>query len=151
MNDEATLDWRFLFRLALGAVFLWAGLAKIADPAGFAREIHNFHLMPVAGENIFAIVLPWVELVSGLALVTNAAPRSATLVLGGLLVVFFFAILSAIVRHLDIACGCFGTSDASKTGWVTLLRDAAFLTLALLGWPRRGGARHRTAPEPEAA
>jgi putative oxidoreductase len=151
MNQDAPLDWRYFFRLALGAVFLWAGLAKIADPAGFAREIHNFHLMPVAFENIFAIVLPWVELVSGLALVTNAAPRSASLVLGSLLVVFFFAILSAIIRNLDIACGCFGTSDASKTGWVTLLRDAAFLALGLIGWPRRGAARHRTVPEPEAA
>lgn len=150
MNHETPLDWRFLFRLALGAVFIWAGLAKIADPAGFARELHHFRLLPIAFENGFAIVLPWVELVSGLALVTNAAPRSGTVVLGGLLAVFFVAILSAIVRNLDIACGCFGTSDAAKTGWVTLLRDAGFLALAVLGWPRRPrNASHREpAPEP---
>jgi len=151
MNQDAALDWRYFFRFALGVVFIWAGLAKIGDPAGFAREMHHFRLLPVAFENIFAMVLPWIELVSGLALVTNALPRSAILILGALLVVFFIAILTAIIRNLDIACGCFGTSDAAKTGWVTLLRDAGFLALAVLGWPGKYRLRHEPAAEPEAA
>ena len=37
-------DWRYLFRLALGVVFLAAALPKIADPVGFASDIHNYRI-----------------------------------------------------------------------------------------------------------
>ena len=129
--------WRYLFRLALGAIFLWAALAKIGDMAGFAAEVHYYRMVPLPLENVFALVLVWVELVAGLALVTNLAPRSGTWVIGGLLVVFFVAILQAVIRGLDIECGCFGTADASQVGLMALARDVAFLVMAWLGYPRR--------------
>jgi putative oxidoreductase len=138
--------WRYIFRLALGLVFIWASLAKIGDLAGFAAEMHNYHILPLALENLFAMTLPWVELVAGVALVVNLAPRAATLLLGGLLAVFLLAILSAIARDLDIACGCFGTADATRTGWIALLRDVGLLVVALLGYPwgrtQRVGVTH---------
>jgi uncharacterized membrane protein YphA (DoxX/SURF4 family) len=133
-----TFDWRYGCRFLLGALFIWAALGKIADLPGFASSVHNFRLIPLPVENLFAIVLPWIEVVAAILLVLNIAPRSGLLILGGLLVVFLVAILSAILRNLDIACGCFGTHDAARTGWVTLLRDLAMLALAVLGWPRRG-------------
>ena len=136
-TDTAPFDWRYLLRAVLGLVFLWAALAKIGDASGFAREIHNYRATPLALENVFAMIIPWIELVDGTALVLTIAPRAGTLVLGGMLVVFTVLILSAIVRGLDIACGCFGTSDAARTGWETLLRDIAFLAMAWFGYPRR--------------
>jgi uncharacterized membrane protein YphA (DoxX/SURF4 family) len=131
------LDWRYLFRLALGVVILAAALPKIADPGSFAVDIHNYRLLPAVLENVAALTLPWIELVAGVALVLNLAPKAGTLVAGGLMVVFLIAIGLAVARNLDIECGCFGTYDASRTGWATLLRDAGFLALAVLGWPRR--------------
>ncbi|HET9233759.1 MAG TPA: MauE/DoxX family redox-associated membrane protein [Candidatus Eisenbacteria bacterium] len=139
-------DWRYLFRFALGVLFIWAALAKIADIDGFASDVHNFHILPVALENLFAMVLPWIEVVAGLLLVMNVAPRSGTAVLGALLIVFLFAIVSALVRNLDIACGCFGTRDAGVTGMITLFRDIGFLALAVLGYPWRN--RDEDLPEP---
>lgn len=150
MNGTLLLDWRYLIRFALGALFIWAALAKIADVPGFVAEVHNFRMVPVALENIFAITLPWIELVAGVALIMNVAPRSGLIVLGGLLLVFFVAILSAIIRNLDIACGCFGTSDASRTGWITLIRDVVFMVMAFLGWPRRNSS-HAETLEPAAS
>ncbi len=135
MIDRARFNWRYLFRLALGAVFIWASVGKIADLAGFAGEIHNYHILPVPLENLLAMTLPWIELLAGVALVLNVLPRGATLLLGIALGVFILAIGSAIVRDLDIACGCFGTSDATRTGWFALLRDVGFLVLAVLGYP----------------
>jgi uncharacterized membrane protein YphA (DoxX/SURF4 family) len=136
-------DWRWLFRAVLGVLFIWAALAKIADLPTFAQQIHNFRMLPVPLENLFAVTLPWIELVAGLALVTNLAPRAGTVILGGLLLVFLVAILAAIARDLDISCGCFGTRDAGTTGWKTLGRDLAFLALAVIGYPRplRAGPR----------
>jgi len=130
-------DWRYLFRFALGVLFLWAALGKIADINHFAYDVHNFHLLPRAIENVFAMILPWVELVAGLLLILNVAPRSGVIVLGGLLVMFLVAIVSALIRNLDIACGCFGTKDAGVTGMITLFRDIGFLALAVLGYPWR--------------
>lgn len=135
--QDPQFGWRYFFRLALGVVFIWAALSKIADPAAFSTQIHNFRILPVALENLFALTLPWVELVAGLALVVNIVPRAATQLLTGLLVVFMVAIAAALARNLDIDCGCFGTTDASKTGWITLIRDVGFLALAYLGYPRR--------------
>ena len=139
-------DWRYLFRFALGVLFIWAALAKIADIEAFAADVHNFHILPVALENLFAMVLPWIEVVAGLLLVMNVAPRSGTAVLGALLIVFLFAIVSALARNLDIACGCFGTRDAGVTGMITLFRDIGFLALAVLGYPWRN--REEDLPEP---
>lgn len=143
MSEPGTFNWRYLFRLALGVVFIWAALAKIADPGAFAKEIGYFRMVPLSLQNVFALALPWVELVAGVALVLNLVPRAATLLLGGLLVVFMIAIGVALARGLDIDCGCFGTRDAASTGWVTLARDVGFLALAFLGYPR--GTRE-TAP-----
>ena len=139
---EATrpMGWRYFFRLALGGLFIWAAVAKIVDLPAFADQVHNFRLVPLPLENLFAMTLPWVELVAGILLVSNLAPRAGTLVLGLLLVVFLVAILSAIARNLDIACGCFGTHDAARTGWTTLLRDLGMIALAVLGSPWRAGA-----------
>lgn len=142
-----SLDWRYFFRFALGALFLWASLAKIADVSRFAADIHNFRLVPLPLENLLAMTLPWVELVAGVLLVLNVAPRAATTILGGLLLVFMIAIVSAMARNLDIACGCFGTHDAVKTGWVTLLRDLGFMALAILGYPW-GEIRRARVPAP---
>jgi uncharacterized membrane protein YphA (DoxX/SURF4 family) len=140
-------DWRYGLRLIVGGIFIVAALPKIADPAGFARDIHNYRLLPFALENVFALTLPWIELLAGLGLVLNIAPRGSSLIIGGLLVVFLVAIAQAVVRNLDIDCGCFGTNDASKTGWLALLRDAVFLVLALLGWPRTRVAMGRVRTE----
>ena len=141
----APRDWRYVFRAILGVLFIWAALAKIGDLPAFAGQIHNFRILPVAVENLFAVTLPWIELVAGLALVTNLAPRAGLLVLGGLLLVFFVAILSAMARKLDIACGCFGTQDAGTTGLMTLIRDIGFLALAVIGYPRPLGFPRRRA------
>ncbi len=137
MITHGPTGWRYLLRIALGIVFIWAALSKIADPAGFASQIHNYRLLPVPLENLLAMTLPWIELVGGLALVLNLSPRGGTLLLGGLCVVFFVAIGQAVARNLDIDCGCFGTKDASSTGWMALGRDVVFLALAWFGYPRR--------------
>jgi len=127
---------RYLARFALGVIFLWASLAKLSDVGGFASDIHNYRMLPTAIQNLFAMGMVWIEILVGIALVANVAPRSATLLGGAMLVMFLAAIGQAVARNLDIDCGCFGTSDATKTGVVALVRDAVFLGLAWVGYPR---------------
>ena len=140
MIERPVWGWRYLPRLVLGVIFIWASLAKIGDIDGFAMDLHHYRILPLAAENALAMTLPWIEVLAGLALVLNVAPRAGSVILGVMLAVFVAAILSAMARNLDIACGCFGTSDATRTGWVAFLRDLAFVALAWVGYPRERAA-----------
>lgn len=121
-----------LAQIATGLVMAWAGLAKIGNPGGFAAQVHNFKLVPIAVENLIAICLPWIELVAGLALVLDIRARAGALLSFGMLGVFTLAVASALARGMDIECGCFGTSDASRVGWIKIGQNLAMLAVAFV-------------------
>ncbi|HXR64528.1 MAG TPA: MauE/DoxX family redox-associated membrane protein, partial [Ktedonobacteraceae bacterium] len=58
-----------LARLLLSAVFLIAGLAKLADLPGSQRALHNFGVPEMLARPL-GIVLPIVEIVTAIALVS---------------------------------------------------------------------------------
>jgi putative oxidoreductase len=115
------------------AVFAYAGGVKVADPAGFAASVGNYRLLPAWSVNLLAICLPWVELGAALALCVPAWRRSGALLVLGMSGTFATAILSAWLRGLDIACGCFGTGSHG-VGVGALAIDLACLAAALVVW-----------------
>jgi uncharacterized membrane protein YphA (DoxX/SURF4 family) len=114
-------------RVALAGLFVYAGATKIIDPNAFALEIARYELLPELA-NYAAAALPATELVLGLGMLALPVTwrRSAALGALVLLLAFTFAAASAIVRGLDIECGCFG-SGSSPITWLTLLRDLALV------------------------
>jgi len=118
------------FRLVLGGLFVYAGAVKVIDPLDFAQNIRNYQLVGQSLSFIAAIVLPWLEILAGLALILGVWTRGAALVVAGLLV--FFIVLTAVtmVRGLDVDCGCFG-SLSRKSGWGVILEDLGMLALGL--------------------
>ena len=120
-------------RIVIGAIFAWSALAKIADPAAFAGQVHNFRLVPVALENLVALTLPWIELVAAMALVLNVRARAGSVLVFAMLGVFTLAVLLALFRGLDIECGCFGTGDGSRVGLVKVLENLGMLAIAAVG------------------
>lgn len=119
-----------LCQIVIGVIFAWAALAKIGDAQAFATQLHNFRIVPVAFENVVAVTLPWIELVAAMALVLNIRARSGALLVCVMLAAFTMAIIVALLRGLDIECGCFGTADASRVGFVKVLENAAMLAVA---------------------
>lgn len=124
-------------QFVLAAFFVVAGAAKVADPPGFAHEIHNYGIVPGAAVNAMALVLPWLEVVTGLALFLGIAKRSAARVLGILLAVFIVALGINLARGKPVDCGCFGLSKVQKTDAerlndmkVVILRDLGLLLLS---------------------
>jgi putative oxidoreductase len=123
-------------QIALGAIFVVAALPKVIDPPSFAHMIYNYRLVPGAAVNAFALVIPWVELLAGLALILGVWPREAAALAGFLLLVFIAAIGFNFVRGHAVDCGCFDVHSAGKSReellnemrWV-LIRDAAMLLL----------------------
>lgn len=132
---ESTLGNKyFIFgiRIVLGFLFILAAIEKIAQPEEFAKAITNYRLLPNATVNVFAIVLPWVELLAGLSIFVGLLTRGSSIIITFLLGVFILAIAISLARGLDISCGCFGTADARKVGWITLGEDLLMLLGSLL-------------------
>jgi putative oxidoreductase len=98
----------FIVRIVLGGLFLISGIAKVLDPIRFLFTLRDFRLFPGIIEPWLALFLPWFEVVLGLFMVLGLFLRTCSLLLGILNVTFMAAILSVIVRGIEIDCGCFG-------------------------------------------
>lgn len=114
-----------LIRLILGSVFVWAALSKVPRPWELAEEIVSFGLVPAILAPAFAILLITVELVTGLLLILGLRVRLAARVVVLLLAVFIVALSQALLRHLDLTCGCFGGDEPAS--WWTVARDVGLL------------------------
>jgi uncharacterized membrane protein YphA (DoxX/SURF4 family) len=126
-NDAAAI----IARALLGAVFVIASADKITAPEAFAVSIANYRIAPEAVNLFFATILPWVELLCGLAILFGILRGGASLLLSSLLVVFTAAIVSALIRGLDISCGCF-TQDptAGRIGWMKVAENIGLFALS---------------------
>lgn len=102
-------------QIALGAIFVIAALPKITDPPSFAHMIYNYRLVPSSLVNISALVMPWVELLAGLALILGVWKAAARNVVAIMLAVFIIAISINLSRDNAIDCGCFNVADRGKT------------------------------------
>jgi putative oxidoreductase len=131
-------------RILLAAAFLYAGSFKALDPAAFALAIDNYRLLPYSAAVALAVYLPWVEIACGLGLFWPRIRLGALAVVVGLCLVFGGAIASAVLRDLDIGCGCFGGDGGSRASLlISLLRSVALLLMSgwLLGREMRGAER----------
>jgi uncharacterized membrane protein YphA (DoxX/SURF4 family) len=117
------LNW--CLRLAVAGPFIYAGVLKISDPATFATSVSNFRVVPYEWTHLIAIIIPWIEVLAGVLVLAGFWLRAATLVIASLTFVFIVLISSALVRGLNIECGCFGTAAGSKIGLKNLAIDLA--------------------------
>ena len=123
-------------RTVIGLVFLIAALAKLANVPWLAIEVHNYHLAPLWSENLVAIVLPWIELVAGLALVLGVRARAGGVVAFALMLMFTVAVAIAWARGLDFNCGCFGKLGAGRIGAQKFAENLGLTALAALAMRR---------------
>ena len=123
-----------LARLAVAGLFLAACAAKIRDPEAFALAIHRYRLLPGEWVNLMAIVMPWIELTCGLAVLAAPARLRAAgaLLITGMLATFTVAISLNLLRGIEASCGCFSTrADAAVSDGWNLVRNGALIWLSL--------------------
>ena len=138
INPAAEKLLNIALRLILGGIFVYAGVLKIYEPGKFAVDIANYRIVPHDLINLFAITLPWVEVLGGLFLIFGIWLRASALVVLAMTAMFFLAISSALARGLNIECGCFGTVGARRIGLTSLAFDSALLCMAAwLTWRTR--------------
>ena len=119
-------------RLVLGAVFMYASLDKIAHPQAFADIVNNYKVLPIQLVNPIAIFLPWLEFITGLLLIIGKWIKGALLIYSTFLVIFIIALTQALLRGLDISCGCFSVSPSSTPDiWLRIIEDIILLFLSV--------------------
>jgi len=122
----------WIIRLVVAGIFMTAALTKLSNPQQFAETIANYQLFPYTTWNLLAIIVPMLELIANIALLCNWQRRGAVVLLFGLTLSFMLLIVSAIVRNLNIECGCFGQSEpGNPLGWPLFWRDLGLCSLIL--------------------
>jgi putative oxidoreductase len=123
-----------VLRVALGAIFVYAGWVKLKDPWElFALGISSYQILPLGMVELVARALPWLEVAVGVLLVSGFGLRISATVTTLLLVVFMALMIRAYVKGMEISCGCFGAGEVIS--WKTLLRDSTMLMASLfLTW-----------------
>jgi putative oxidoreductase len=145
--------------IALGALFVYASVDKIASPQAFAKIVYHYGLvgpsraLGYTPANLVAIVLPWLELVCGLLLIGGFWRREAAALTALMLVVFIGAVGWALAHGIDIAnCGCFSVSGEGRgAGLKLILGDLGLLAAAVylvVLPPRRDAPARVGAPAP---
>ena len=120
-------------RWILGLTFIYASLHKILSPADFAKIVYGYNLFPVVLINLIAIILPFMELITGLALIFGIYPRSAAIIINGLLLTYIVALSINLIRGHEFHCGCFSAGEGghTETPEMTILRDIIYFILGL--------------------
>lgn len=109
-------------RVAIGALFMFSGAAKLGwipnfgDPTGFASAIVKFEVIHADLVPLATFVIPWLEVIAGFFLALGLMTRGAAAALSGLLIVFTAAIISVMIRGMEIDCSCFGGAIEDRFG-----------------------------------
>jgi uncharacterized membrane protein YphA (DoxX/SURF4 family) len=138
MKVTLELDRKTSVRWVLAGLLILAALSKIANPTEFQGSLAAYKLpLPDALLRFTAVVLPWLELLTGFLLVAGNARRAALVWAAALFAVFVLATGQAWARGLDIGCGCFNMDlkDLDPTGALMKAFDSvqfAFVRALLL-------------------
>jgi len=125
-------------RILLAAVFVLAGVAKLADRTGFRQTLVAFGLPPRLTAPL-GILTPLAELTLALAVLGVSSAHWGAVGALALLTVFTAAISVTLSRGKAPACRCFGQLAAAPVGPRTLMRNGALIaTAAFIGFNPAG-------------
>jgi len=110
----------YILRYFLGIVFIYASIDKIHYPDKFLKILVNYRLVPDIFLNPIAIILPWLELLIGISLITGIFLEAGILWANILLIIFFTALFIDFLRGININCGCFNL-DTNPTARYSML------------------------------
>lgn len=116
----------FALRIYVGCFFIYASVSKIPFPAQFAEAIANYRLLPYEVLNLGAVILPWIEFVTGLFLIIGFRARASVVLVGLMLIMFDIMILINMYWGAPITCGCYDTVG-EPIGWKKISENLLML------------------------
>ncbi len=133
----------YLAYLLLTAAFggwIWAdgGLrwvpGKLADPILFTSRVRDLEFFPDPWNAWGAMALPWLECLTGLALLLPWTALGGAVLTALLMALFGGVLVSVRFRGLELSCGCFGGAgrDPSSASVVTIAWRFFWCLLAVM-------------------
>ncbi len=130
-----------LLRGIVALVFIDSGLAKLRDPLGFADTVRNYQMVGDPWVAWIAMALPCALLIIAACLLLRILYPGCVIAAAGLLCGFATALISLLVRGLDIDCGCLSFKFPIS---VQIMIDVILMGICvLLLWMWRRGAKPR--------
>jgi len=123
-----------ILRLYIGGLFIYAGISKINNTGQFTVAIASYGIVSYSTAEVMAIVLPWIELISGVFLVAGIGAPFCAAIIGLLLALFSIAILINLLRGAPLHCGCFPGAPAGVSDLISsreFARDILWLIMTL--------------------
>ncbi len=122
----------FVFRIAIGVVFIVSGAGKLPELAEFVDEVKGADVLPDALASVYGHALPFVEIVIGVLLVLGLFTRFAAAIGGLSSISFMIGNGFRIHRGYYGDCECFGTIAALQfSTWNALTIDCVMLIAAI--------------------
>ena len=109
----------------VGVAFLAAGVFKLADGPAWPKQAADMGV----GRPL-AMIVPWVELAVGAALVAQLVRPWPAVVALAILVVFTLVIARRLLDGSRPPCACFGSRSNRPLGAVHVVRNVALMALA---------------------
>lgn len=110
-------------------IFIVAAVSKLRDQAGTRKAGVSFGV-PESMSQVFALVLPIVEIIAATSLLFSGLSWFGSLAIALLLIAFTGAIIVQLIKGMQPDCHCFGGLGAEKIGVSSVLRNALFLVPA---------------------
>lgn len=136
--NEGTKIFFWVWRMFLGAFFVWSGIVKLLDLSAFTEAVANYQMIPRPYDAWVAYLLPWAEVFAGMALLVGFFVDGALLCVAGMMLVFVGALSYAWSQGLNINCGCFGASDDPVNYPWKIASNVGILLLAIVLWLPEG-------------
>ena len=139
--DELSIPLVVLMRVFLGGYFIYTGYGKVLDPVTFLKGVRLYQVLPETPAiflNSTAVILPWLEMVCGVALCLGLFRRGAGTLIALMLCVFTPAIFlrglgimeEEGISFFSVAFDC-GCGTGREITWIKLCKNSGLLALAL--------------------
>ncbi len=136
--------------LFIALILLTSSFGHFQNPPAFYETLLKYNLFPWQISFMIALVIPWFQILLGLALFAFRTRQGFVFALVTFLG-FAMAQLVALVRGVEADCGCLGPLYPSPLGWRSLILPLVGVFCAQTGWmvtPRFLPTLPTTEPKP---
>lgn len=118
-------------RLILAFLFILSALEKFKSLENFALNVDAYQIFSTSLVNLITLIIPWLELFIGFGLLFKFKLKANLILYLFLMFSFTTMIFIAMIKGLDIECGCFGESS-TKVGIYKLIENLIIVSLNLV-------------------